>query len=538
MVRYSLVHEGWVLCRMADGSTLTLSLRDVFARAREIREIVGDIPTQGFAILRVLLAIAHRAFDGPEDEDVWAELWQADAVPVDRIDAYLDLHRERFDLFGATPFMQTPGLRTAKGDVSGLEKLLADVPAGHPLFSTRIGRGIESLTYAEAARWLIHAQAFDVSGIKSGAVGDSRVKGGKGYPIGTGWSGNLGGLYVEGSNLWETILLNLIPIDQTSLAEFTVRDRPAWEAPPPGPDEDDERGARPFGPLDLYTWSSRRILLSESDGAVTGVVLTNGDRLMPQNMLHREPMTAWRRSAAQEKKLGVSVVYMPQEHDPARAIWRGLAAILPTVSPRGSANEAPDHVTAGVVDWAGRALNGDRALTLRAIGMSYGTQSSVVTDVMDDRLDLRASLIGPRSGALQRTVVAAVESTESGVLALRNLASNLVKAAGGTDAKLADGARDRAAEMAYAEFDGPFRRWVSQLDGDAVLDEVRDAWNRTARRIIRSQGARLVASASPDAWSGRVVGARRITTPEADGWFQAAVAKTFPLIQVRTEEAS
>lgn len=73
--------------------------------------------------------------------------------------------------------------------MTALSRLVPDVPAGHPFFTTRSGADLKSMTFAEAARWVVHCQAYDPSGIKSGAVGDAQVKGGRGYPIGTGWCG-------------------------------------------------------------------------------------------------------------------------------------------------------------------------------------------------------------------------------------------------------------------------------------------------------------------------------------------------------------
>jgi CRISPR system Cascade subunit CasA len=536
---FSLIDEPWITCLDVHGRTVEVSLLDLFRQATELREIVGDLPTQGFALLRLALAVLHRSVDGPRDQFEWDDLWQAPTLPVDKVEQHLRAHAERFDLFHpVTPFFQTAGLRTAKGEFFGLERLVADVPAGHPYFTTRVGHGLDRLTPAEAARWLVHVQAFDVSGIKSGLVGDPRVKGGKVYPLGTGWAGNLGGLFVEGRTVAETLLLNLVPRDQPGIARFGPQDRASWEAVPPGSGVSDDAAARPYGPVDLYTWPARRVLLRGDRDGVTGVVLGYGDPLPPANRYFHEPMSAWRHSVPQEKKLGLSLVYMPQTHDPAKAMWRGLRAILPTVAPRGKADDRVDHITAGVVDWAGRAIGHERTVTLHAVGMSYGTQSAVVDDVVDDRLVVRAALVGQHGDAVQHAAVAAVEAADAAVLALKNLASNLVRAAGGTDAALTDGARARAAERAYAALDQPFRAWLSALGPESDADAVRSDWNRRARRIVGRAGDALVAAAGTAARVGREVGGRRITTPEADGWFRAALVTALPTLSQHTEEKS
>lgn len=534
---FSLIDEPWILCLDRSGHTVEVSLLDLFRRADDLREIVGDIPTQGFALLRLALAVLHRSIDGPASPNDWDELWRSGTLPIEQVERHLRAHTDRFDLFHPqAPFFQTSGLHTAKNEWFGLERLIADVPTGHPYFTTRIGGGLDRISAAEAARWLVHAQAFDPSGIKSAPVGDDRAKGGKVYPLGTAWAGNLGGLFIEGESVRETLVLNLVPRGLPDLATFGPDDRAFWESDPPQPGPDPSAADRPFGPVDLYTWPARRILLRGDRDGVTGVVLGYGDPLSAHNRYLVEPMTAWRRSEPLEKKLGKPLVYLPQRHDPARAFWRGLRSVLPALAPRGRTDDKPQFVTAGVVDWLARALDGDRTVALRAVGMEYGTQSAVVADITDDRLVVRAALLGAHGAAAQGAAEAAVKAADDGVLALKNLASNLVRAAGGTDAALTDGARSRAAEQAYASLDQPFRTWLSALGPDTDIDAARADWHQRARRILTRIGADLVEAAGPSAWVGREVSGRRITTPEADGWFRSALTTALPRPSVPTSE--
>lgn len=539
--QFSLLDEPWVLVRTIEGRTEELSILDVFRRAPELERIVGDLPTQAFAILRVLLAVLARAVDGPPDIDTWHDL-DTQGPPMDRIEAYCERHRDRFWLFHPqTPFFQVADLHTAKNELSGLEKLVADVPAGHPYFTTRIGPGLERITAAEGARWLVHAQAYDCSGIKSGAVGDPRVKSGRGYPIGTGWAGALGGVYVEdvaAGSLWRTLLLNLIPTSERGLVDADERDRPAWEADPSGPAEAPDLAKRPYGPLDLFTWQARRVRLHGDATGVRGVVLANGDKLAPPYRWELEPMTAWRRSQPQEKKLKLNLVYMPREHRPERAYWRGLGGVLPAVGPRSRARDGEPSVTPAVFEWAAKTIGrgtGRSRVRLRAVGLFYGTMSATVTDLYDDFLDVSPELLREQSLYLPTRVVQAIERAEEGVAALRNLASNLSKAAGKTDDKLVDGARQRASEAAYAALDQPFRDWVAglgpEIDTAEKADDAVMAWHRVAHPIIRRLGAELVADAGTAAWIGREVGGRRITSPEADAWFRRKLFDVLPTPQ-------
>jgi len=331
-VGFSLIDEPWVLMRFHDGDVREVSLRDVFRDAAEIGGIVGEVPTQTFAITRLLLAILHaslRPVSAPVEE--WRLLWESEEPLLAMVEGYLEKHRSRFDLLDpAQPFYQVADLSTTSGETSTLDKLIADVPNGEPFFTTRLKSGTDRISFAEAARWLVHCQAFDPSGIKSGAVGDERVKGGKGYPIGTAWAGSLGGLLIEGKNLRETLLLNLT-LGGSDGEPFAASDLPVWERDSLGPDEE-ERGV-PQGPADLYTWPSRRIHLAHDREGVFGVIISNGDPLkaqLVQGIHNLEPMTAWRRSETQEKTLKPEHhIYMPLTHRPERAMWRGLSALIP-----------------------------------------------------------------------------------------------------------------------------------------------------------------------------------------------------------------
>jgi len=528
---YDLIDRPWLLAMRTDGAVDELSLLDVFRRAGELTGLVGEVPTQTFALTRLLLAVLHRAVDGPQDDSHWAELWAAPQLPITQIEQYFDKHRARFDLFHPhTPFFQVAGLRTSKGEVSELSKLIADVPNGNPFFTTRLGPGNATLSPAEAARWVVHCQAFDPSGIKSGAVGDVRVKGGRGYPIGVAWSGLLGGVLPEGTTLRETLLLNLIATEYADLSRWRSTDAPVWERDPVGPGEEQVGGRPAAGPVDLYTWQSRRIRLAHADGRVTGVLVCNGERMTPQNKHTVEPHTAWRRSPAQEKKLSQALVYMPREHDPERAIWRGLQALLPGVSGRRQGAQGAPAVSPIVLEWVDhlqneRMLPHDYPLRVRTLGMIYGSNSSIIDEVIDDAVSVRAVLLQQDGNALAEVAVGCVVAAEQSARALGSLAAALVEATGGEF----DGPRSRATELVFAELDGPFREWLSRLGPDSEHVPVQIEWHQQVDRIVRRLGAELLDEASPTAWAGRTVKGRLVTTSHADLWFRAALRKALPM---------
>ncbi|MGW5876008.1 type I-E CRISPR-associated protein Cse1/CasA [Nocardiopsis terrae] len=534
-----------------DGTEAELSLTEVFEQAANVRRLVGDVPTQDFALLRLLLAVLHDALDGPQEIEDWADLWDV-GLPLDELRAYLDTHRERFDLLHPrTPFLQVADLHTNKGEHSPLDRMVADVPNGTRFFTMR-AHGARRLGYAEAARWVVHAHAYDPSGIKSGAEGDPRVKGGKGYPQGVGWAGNLGGLYAEGDDLRQTLLLNLIAFE-TLPGIKPEQDRPAWAHPPAtaAPLEPVQAASRPHGLRDLYTWQSRRLRLHHDTEGVHSVLLSYGDPLTPRNMHPREPMSAWRRSPAQEKKLREGTVYLPREHDPARAAWRGLGALV-TGKMRGAdqRQEAAEKVRPHVLEWIAHLTN-DRylprgyLLRARLVGAVYGTQQSVIDEIVDDAVAMPVVLLHRDNQKLAKEAVDAVTDAEEAVTALGDLATGLAQAAGAES----DGPRATARDSAFGDLDAPFRKWLSELvpaaagaDGDGADDpladpryptEQRREWQFTVRETLARLGDELIDSASEASWEGRVIetksGAFWLNTSSADLRFRRALRKSLPL---------
>jgi CRISPR system Cascade subunit CasA len=525
---FDLVERPWILVHRLDGGVEEVCLLEVFTRAGELRSVLGEVPTQSFAIMRLLLAILHRAVGGPPDAAGWAELWEEPGLPVADVSAYLDRFRSRFDLLSSqTPFYQVAGLRTARGEYTGLDRLIADVPVGERFFTTRLGSGVDRLSFAEAARWVVHCQAFDPSGIKSGAVGDPRVKGGRGYPIGTGWAGVLGGVLAEGRSLRETLLLNLIPYDSPGEQRNTA-DSPVWEREPNGPATEFPDGHQPAGPAQLYTWQSRRIRLFHDDEGVYGVLIANGDPMTQQNRFRTEPMSLWRRSQPQEKKTGVVPTYMPRTHDPQRAIWRGLEALLQDTWHQAQGKDAAGFLRPAVLNWLDDArgqdlLEDSYQVRTRTIGMDYGSQSSTTAEIVDDAMSVAVVLLGESGQQLRATAVDAVRDAEDAAAAVGNLAANLAEAAGGEGG----GPRERARESVFAELDRPYRQWLSQLGPDSSPVQARTRWQQQAYQIVRGLGRELVTQAAPVAWRGREVRGRHVSTPEADIWFRRKLRQIF-----------
>jgi CRISPR system Cascade subunit CasA len=516
---FNLLDDPWIDVLENDLTRSTVSVLELFRRAHEITTISTELTTQRFALTRVLLAFLHRGYGGPATLDRWQELWGAPSLPMAALESYSARVRDRFNLFDpAQPFFQVADLRTASDEVFGLERLIADVPNGHPFFTTRSGAGLAAISAKEAALWLIHAQGFDPSGIKSGAVGDATVKGGKGYPIGTGWAGQLGGILAEGATLRETLLLNLIPSDQD--ARVVTNDLPAWERPPQTAARDDRQ---PSGPVDVFTWQARRIRLVSKDGAVIGVVLSNGDRLDPQNRHLVEPLTSWRYSEPQTKKHG-GTVFMPSKHDAERDMWRGVARLLGTTtgSPKTGKN-VPQPPRSHLITWLStlvydEVISPDRLVVVSRVGITYGSQSAVIEEVIGGQVSLPAIVVAGRPDMLA-AVVGGLDDAEKSAWALGRLCGDLVVAAGGDR----DGAEDGGRQSVFAALSAPVQRWLASICADSDATDVRRDWQVTVRSLVEPLSLERVRACGPAAWIGRPDDLNWASAAKADADFRGRI---------------
>lgn len=532
---FNLLDEPWIICTTTDGSA-TLSIRDIFDGNATPVAVLGDSPTQDYAVLRLLLAIFWRAQHqsvtkllstkaGRRDfrwEDWFVDKRQAliDDGRDESVLDYLAQYESRFDLLHEeTPFMQVAGLHTKKGTMNEVSRIVPD--AEHNYFTMRTHDGRSRLSFPEAARWLVHTQAYDYSGIKPGVEGDPRVKGGKGYPIGTGWSGMTGGTVIRGTTLLETLLLNSTP---ETIYLDNADDHPVWEREPDTPSQRNDRAGKlakpdapfPHGPADLATWQSRRIRLFTEGDSVVNVLVSNGDQIPDAGKnIYGDPMTPYRYSPNQSKK-GVEAYY-PRPYDTTRTMWRSLDALIATNSDPGFdgktlAPRRPSNLEnlSAVAEDQGAEETAD----LHIVSMEYGPQSSTVSTIVSANMGLPLHLLrdDSLSAAHRQYVRDAAEATKDAAISLGWFAGQLKVAAGGEYVFDAD-----AADRLYTVLEPKFLTWLRNLDASEMGKEA-TGWQyeiekqalQIADEAIRGAGQRALVGRVVDAQeddSGRIVNA-------------------------------
>lgn len=547
---FNLLDQPWIVCVTSTG-TEKLSIRQIFDGTATPIQVLGDSPTQDYAVLRVLLAIFWRAHRGsPEDSPSWEKWFIAKRQELieqnrdDRVLEYLDEYQHRFDLFdNAAPFMQVADLDTTKATRQSVSRILPD--AEHDYFTMRTHKGRQSLAFDEAARWLIHTQAYDYSGIKSGAIGDPRVKGGKGYPIGTGWTGMTGGTVIRGRSLLETLLLNTIP---QVLSNEAAVDLPVWEREADTAAQRNDRAGKlasppepqPQGAADLATWQSRRIRLFAEGDRVVAVLVSNGDQIPDAGKnVFGDPMTPYRFSKNQTKK--GQLAFYAKPYDAQRTMWRSLDALLVSESDAGfTGGEHAPKRPENLVNFSNiaRSQRTQEIADVSIVSMEYGAQSSSVGTVVTGTIGLPLSLLqDDKTSRVHRQYVRdAADVTRNAAISLGWFVGQLAVAAGGEYVFDAD-----AADHLYTVLEPLFINWLRGLDLENIEEEA-VTWQRQIRQQLLQIADEAVRGAGQKALIGRVVdsgedgGGRVISAGSLYRQLQYKITQDLPLLREHERE--
>lgn len=304
MKTFNLIDQPWIPVTNQNWQRQDISLTELLTTWETLKEIQADNPPTTLAIYRFLLAILHRAYEGPKNVDHWEEIQQDNGK---KAIAYLNQWRDRFDLFHLDyPFMQDAAIQEKDAG----EVYLASVLHGNntsTVFCHEHQWSNAALTIPEAARLVLRLHNFDTGGRKTGATDSAAV-----LPM-----MDAANVLVRGKYLRETLLLNLIEYDtaREKPSVVTGEDTPAWERIAQKAKE-----RIPAGYIDYLTYQWRRVKLFVQDEQVIRVALHPGDRL-PKDL----STSQWECGIAYTKtKKGLMTVRL----NSMRSLWRDSAVFL------------------------------------------------------------------------------------------------------------------------------------------------------------------------------------------------------------------
>lgn len=531
MSSFNLLDEPWISVMSRDGRQKDVSLKEVFAHAQDYRRLAGDMETQNFAMLRFLLAVIQTVFsrfdsngepyscikldermkqindideDDAEDyaddrEACWEDLWKKGAFPK-IVDQYLEKWRDHFYLYDDKfPFYQVtekemkellPGKKPTEMKGRNINRLISESNNKTALFSPvtdheeKKASPKDDMTSAELARWLIMLQGYVGVADKASLVQ-------KDQKPSKGWIYDIGGLYAEGSNLFETLMLNFIPVHPEFPYECTAQ-CPCWEYSGKETAEKLIRGKTVDNLASLYTNWSRAISLDpeqeKSPEKHVEIVKLPGI-LHQDNFL--EPMTIWHFNKTGDNKDH----YTPLKHKPEQAVWRNFGLIT-LQSSNQSHQKKPGIIS--ILDRHGSII-GNKFITIHAVSMQDdgGATSWVPVDEVTDELSMNDLVISDESsyGWIVR-INEAVETTRQVVDRYWRFMLNIANIRGMDPKKNGKAFADSEKEDFYQSLNNPFRNWLADIQPDDSKDHQILTWYKELKKIARDEAEKILQNAS------------------------------------------
>lgn len=284
MSSYNLLEEKWIDCVDEQGVNRTFGLSDLILEAHHIRSLAGEFPIINTSILFMLEALLTSAFTKQgvalDDGSVWVDLFNVGRFEEGPFLDYVQAWRHRFNLFDdKQPFFQTSIPEEKEGQFTGTAmKLMPHYTGGTggnsaTLFDHHTSEeGIE-LTPKQAAQFLLPAHYYGAGG---------RIMG-RDY-FSDAFTANGLAFFLQGANLFETLMLNLLPYPDVQDVKSGPADGPIWERETPyeingraGVKDGKDTFYLPFGLMDLLTWPGRKIqLIRDEDGLVRTIRMRSG----------------------------------------------------------------------------------------------------------------------------------------------------------------------------------------------------------------------------------------------------------------------
>ena len=506
-MEFNLLDEPWIRVMTEDCTVVERSLMQVLLNSHQYQRLADELPTQDVALLRLLLAILQTVFYrvDPEGEDDpiedraaairrWQALWNAGRFPVQPIRTYLETWKDRFWLFHPEhPFYQVPAAAVGtKFKASKLNGELSESAHKMRLFPLRDGEEKETLSYAEAARWLVTLIGFDDSASTKKETG-----------TGTGWLGDRVNVYAIGENLFETLMLNLVFLKDGRYV--WAENIPAWEQPTMTTAKKREIPL-PDNQAELLTLQSRRLILSREENRVTGFSSTGGDFFGKKGRVNAfsEQMILWR--AGKTPKNAVPQ-FVPASVDPWRQMWRDFEVIL---------GRREDTHIPGVVAWLTELRRKNviprKYVHIASVGVTYDSKKGSIADIISDHLDFQMSLLDAAGELWIVLVGGEIHLIDKVARTLGALAEGLYLAQGGqldgAGKKARQSQRDEGMRLLYAAVDLPFREWLAHIgaqhgDDENTRAQEQQCWRSIVFRIADNLGREMIRDAGTAAFTGR-----------------------------------
>lgn len=534
-ISFNLIDEKWIPVVTLDLKLEKVSLKELLTSASSFKEISAATPIETISLYRLCLAMLHAIYE--IDEDSWQEMWVAKSFDNQKILAYCQKWRHRFDLFDShRPFFQDATLTVEEEPASSL---LGHIAAGNDstLFSHNLSTQTQIFSIPDVASALIAFQSFGVGGTKR-----------PGNPLTDGYSARGINFLLNGDNLFETLLLNSFNIndkdeDIIKSAHLVRRqvdmDKPAWEMENPF----DLNPNRPYGFLDFLTWQNRKILLIPlSDGqrvshmrydAGLRTSNTKGEAKKVRDVFN--PLYYWYSNTKQGKADNKEDKrsHSPISFSPDKSLWRNSATFLQMVDK--SQSEEARNIPIAAVRWLSLIcesglLSRTQRYLLSGLGMATKSGQDKTFFYRAEHFPLPIQVISNPDAISQ--ISDAITAAESIKQVLINAVNKLARWIYAPQKEDEDVAKDKdlkqrinnlaqswnAEERYWGGLEAHFHRFISDLPNDA--ERASDVWQGELKKAVQQAFNYVANSVAGDPRAHRAIAV-------ASSQFEAGMKRIF-----------
>lgn len=536
MSRFNLVYEPWIrVIYSSTGEVKLISLKTLFNESEKIESLAGDSRVQNFAVFRILLAILHTVYSrfnykgecyrylevdsnfipiSLVDEDdyneykkelslTWDKLWDKGCFS-EIVIKYLEKNYDKFYLFDDKyPFFQVVEDDISEDKISkkiaseikgkSFNRKLSESNNKVSLFSPRYEGSLigeidnkEKLEEDEIARWLIAYQGYT-------GLADKVIFGKNKYKASKGWLFDIGGIYVEGKNLFETLILNFVIVHPENRYTYNIQ-KPCWEYSSDELINNYMNGFLCDNLAQLYTVWSRAIYIDpliNTNGAFSCKIVKLPELEHKDQFL--EPMTVWQYNDQGENKN----TFTPRKHRYNQSMWRSFGLISSSIN--------NSQRTPGIISWIDEKKEcidktpKGKEICIVAAGMiddNNATSWLPIDEIYDFLMindyvltDVTESKWIPRIENVVELTKVVVSKTFgkflSDIAEVRNIKEGAKQ-----------GFINSEIEELYFLIDDPFREWLRSIQVDDSKDEKIKEWNKKLCNVAINKAKNILYNAS------------------------------------------
>lgn len=530
---FNLTTDPWIKVIQTDnGQEKSVSLIEFFNHVQDYRQLAGEMRSQDLAILRFLLAILttvysrYDADDNPyswasvnpdtmqvtdisdytADEDIsdnlfgtWKQLFQMRKFSKIVTD-YLNHYSDRFEMFSDHPFYQVTTVQydalvpsdkiieKGKGQVlvKQLNRRISESGNTPSIFAPKTGEHKNSIDVDELVRWLITYQNY------TGVTDKTKILTDETFSKSAGWLYQLNPVYVQGQNLFETLMLNLKLVGSEST--WSVIQKPIWEY-----EIEDYIAVRkqqvvPDNLAELYTTWSRILHIEWSDDKHP-LIFSAGIPIFESSGAFIEPMTTWRT----DKKAAGYHPAVKRIRSLGISMWRNFGNYVDIHNDSG-------QVVPGIVTWLRdlkdqepSPIRDDQPIMLASTTLISEDNSSSQTPAVEvaDDMSIQADVLFDSSIAEYWPV--RIEDAIDETQMIGTDFYHFAKTVG--QIRVGDGGAPAFAGNLSAQFyqnlNEPFKDWLSELTGNDNREKKIAEWEEKLEGILKNTVRDVMKTSSP-----------------------------------------